>query len=167
MIPYALGLGITSTSSLATWRSGPYCHHLGLLLALSAVKGVGFYYSERVVPPASGMLAGSVTPARAVGVAYASSASTSSFPCRSSASVTALSTRVRSYIAPAPHGSLGATELLRVYLRRSPASAPFRGLRQPNLPSLRQLRGPRPRHLLIIPARRSEDKTKVKNTLRS
>ena len=77
MIPYALGLGIyfyILPGYMA--EKGLTATAIGFLLALdSAVKGVGFYYSEKIVGIGmkSGMLVGSIGLAISlVGVAYAS-----------------------------------------------------------------------------------------------
>ena len=77
MIPYALGLGIyfyILPGYMA--ERGISATAIGFLLALnSAVKGVGFYHSERIVAfgVRKGMLAGSIALAASlIGVAYAS-----------------------------------------------------------------------------------------------
>ena len=116
MIPYALGLGIyfyILPGYMA--ERGLSATIIGLLLALnSAVKGIGFFYSERVVALGvkRGMLAGSVTLALSlIGVAYASSALDFLLPMLLfGIGNGVIEPIIASYIARgSPHGSLGAT----------------------------------------------------------
>ena len=168
MIPYALGLGIyfyILPGYMA--ERGLSATIIGFLLALnSAVKGVGFFYSERVVALGvrRGMLAGSVTLALSlIGVAYASSALDFLLPHAA--------LRRRQRRDRAHHRQLHRTrftprqprrhdELLRVHLRRLHLRQPHtRGLRQPDLPGLRHVRGPRPSHTTYNPSFGAPQKT--------
>jgi MFS transporter, DHA1 family, multidrug resistance protein len=116
MIPYALGLGIyfyILPGYMA--EKGISATIIGILLALdSAIKGVGFYYSERVVGAGmkKGMLIGSIGLAISlIGVAYASSAIDFLWPLiLFGAANGIIEPLIANYIAHgSPRGSLGAT----------------------------------------------------------
>ena len=116
MIPYALGLGIyfyILPGYMA--EKGISATIIGILLALdSAIKGVGFYYSERVVGAGMkrGMLIGSIGLALSlIGVAYASSALDFLWPLiLFGAANGIIEPLIANYIAHgSPRGSLGAT----------------------------------------------------------
>jgi MFS family permease len=116
MIPYALGLGIyfyILPGYMA--ERGLTATVIGLLLALnSSVKGVGFFYSERVVAfgVKRGMLVGSIVLALSlVGVTYASSTLDFLWPLiLFGVGNGVIEPILSSYIAHgSPHSSLGAT----------------------------------------------------------
>jgi predicted MFS family arabinose efflux permease len=116
MIPYALGLGIyfyILPGYMA--EKGLTATVIGFLLALdSAVKGVGFYYSERIVGVGvrRGMLAATVALAVSlVGVAYASSSLEFLWPLvLFGAANGVIEPLILDFIAHgSPRGSLGAT----------------------------------------------------------
>ena len=116
MIPYALGLGIyfyILPGYMA--EKGISVTIIGILLALdSAIKGVGFYYSERVVSAGmkKGMLIGSIgLAASLIGVAYASSALDFLLPLIIFGAANGIiEPLIANYIAHgSPRGSLGAT----------------------------------------------------------
>ncbi len=116
MIPYALGLGIyfyILPGYMA--ERGLTATVIGLLLALnSAVKGFGFYYSEKIVGIGikRGMLAGSIVLALSLaGVAYASAALDFLLPMLLFGIGNGIiEPIIANYIAHgSPHGSPGAT----------------------------------------------------------
>jgi len=116
MIPYALGLGIyfyILPGYMA--ERGLSATVIGVLLALSsAIKGVGFFYSERIVAYGvkKGMLVGSVVLAISlIGVAYASAELEFLWPLLFFGVANGLiEPIIMSYIAHgSPRGSLGAT----------------------------------------------------------
>ena len=116
MIPYALGLGIyfyILPGYMA--ERGLSATVIGVLLAAdSAVKGVGFYYSERVVGVGMkrGMLIGSIVLAFSlIGVAYASNALEFLWPLiLFGAANGIIEPLIANFIAHgSPRGSLGAT----------------------------------------------------------
>ena len=116
MIPYALGLGIyfyILPGYMA--ERGLSATVIGVLLAAdSAVKGVGFYYSERVVGVGMkrGMLIGSIGLAISlIGVAYASNALEFLWPLiLFGAANGIIEPLIANFIAHgSPRGSLGAT----------------------------------------------------------
>ena len=116
MIPYALGLGIyfyILPGYMA--KIGLSATVIGILLAIdSAVKGVGFYYSERVVGfgMKKGILIGSIGLAISlIGVAYASTDLEFLWPLiLFGASNGIIEPLIANYIAHgSPRGSLGAT----------------------------------------------------------
>jgi predicted MFS family arabinose efflux permease len=116
MIPYALGLGIyfyILPGYMA--EKGISATIIGILLALdSAIKGVGFYYAERVVGAGmkKGMIIGSIGLAVSlIGVAYASSALDFLWPLiLFGAANGIIEPLIANYIAHgSPRGSLGAT----------------------------------------------------------
>jgi MFS family permease len=116
MIPYALGLGIyfyILPGYMA--EKGLSATIIGILLALdSVVKGVGFYYAERVVAfgVKRGMLIGSIILALSlIGVAYATTTLDFLWPLiLFGAGNGIIEPIISNYIAHgSPHGSLGAT----------------------------------------------------------
>jgi MFS family permease len=116
MIPYALGLGIyfyILPGYMA--EKGLSATIIGILLAIdSAVKGLGFLYSERVVGIGvkRGMIVGSIALALSlIGVAYASTTLDFLWPLiLFGVGNGIIEPIIASYIAHgSPHGSLGAT----------------------------------------------------------